>query len=222
MVGSTFFFTVVGSVGGFIMIYYGIKRLVKFIKSVYAGRQAKNNRYYYNFVELSCKWLQQGQKYSAFWTWELVSKINGLNEMLIGLGYKSVCKFTIKTKNVRPATNPNQNLEWENYIYEIDPNLHKKEKKIIPVEFDGEAYEGKPLPEYILFVSECRCDKLLLRVVFDKIPANDVRFFIRNQIGETIFKEVLNVDIVNNECKKEIYYTRPGLAYIIIWENEEK
>jgi len=71
-----------------------------------------------------------------------------------------------------------------------------------------------------MFVSESRCDKLLLRVVFDKIPNNDVKFIIEDQIGRKIKEEILKIDTVTNECKKEIYYACPGLTYKIDWNDQ--
>lgn len=211
--------TAIGSIGGFITLYYGVKRLVDFIKSVYAGREARSRRHYYAFAEVSCRWLCQEQKYLGFRTLELVSRIEGHNGLRVGMGPKSIGKFKITNGTLRKVDPLPKNTEWTDYMCEITPSLHKRERKVIHFEYEAEAYKGKSLPSYWMFVSESRCDKLLLRVVFDKIPINEVKFIIENQIGAIICDEILKVDIVSNECKKEICYTQPGLIYKIDWSN---
>ncbi len=212
--------TIIGSIGGFIILFHGIKGLTNIIRSVYAGRKARNFKYYYTFVELSCKWLCQDQKFHGFRKFELVSRIEDLNGLRVGMGPKSIGKFKITNGTLRKVDTLPKNTEWTDYICEITPSLHKREKKTIHFEYEAETYKEKSFPKYWMFVSENRCDKLLLRVVFDKIPDNDIKFIIENQIGDIISIEKLAVDIVSNECKKEICYIHPGLIYKIDWSNE--
>lgn len=209
--------TIIGSIGGFITIFYGIEKLIHYTKSVYAGRTAKNHRFYFKNSEVSCRWLNQGKKYVGIRKNVIVSNIEGLEGFRVGMGPSSLGKFIITKGDLRIINAPTHDTEWVDYMCEITPSLRKGESKVVSYEYEAESNNGKVFPEFWMMVSESRCDKLLLRVVFEQIPTNEVIFTIEDRIGEIQSREKLEIDSISNECRKEIPYTRPGLIYKIDW-----
>jgi len=216
--------TVLGALGGVVIIYAIIIRVVRALQVRRAARDAISKDYYYRSIELTCRCEVPGKVLHSSREAEIVSCQDDLSHIRVGFGPASVATFVPQLSpsslTLRPvdAHLPSEIGDWTNYRIEFGRKLKKREAIRFKVELTTTALEGKVIPSFWSWVSEHRVDSLVLRVAFAGDCPTNARFRTFDQEGDVHAEEQLVIDPLSRECRKAISFPRPRFQYLIQWE----
>lgn len=210
--------SIFGALGGFILTYQWGGRTLRCIKSVWKTRWSQKP-FFYRKLEITAIIANKGTIWQTRRRAHIVAVEDGITEIEVGVTAPNETKHevSVSPQDLRLVPYKRPRSRFDNYKIQLPLSLRAGHE--IAYDFSYNFTKIAPTDDYLAWTSAMRTDLLILRVIFDMLPASRVTLQVVDASESILKEEHVTIDPVTYEARYETTSPRRNLTYQLVWSN---